>query len=192
MRHWLIDLVAWQDRWARPFGEFNHRWLSALFRPDPPGQGLPERDVARPPDPPGGHGRAHRGVPRRPRPRHRRASRTPPSSPSSSAWWPSSRRSSPASPTTPTRTGRRATRATTHGTIMVVAGVRHGARRSSDGCPASRTRPSPRACWSIGLLARPGRRLRRRRPRVRPRQHGQPPRVPRRRDEVDRASTPAT
>ena len=33
MRHWLIDLVAWQDRWARPFGEFNHRWLSALFRP---------------------------------------------------------------------------------------------------------------------------------------------------------------
>jgi nitrite reductase/ring-hydroxylating ferredoxin subunit/uncharacterized membrane protein len=22
-----------QDRWARPFGEFNHRWLSATFRP---------------------------------------------------------------------------------------------------------------------------------------------------------------
>jgi len=33
MRHWLIDLVAWQDRWARPFGEFNHRWLATLFRP---------------------------------------------------------------------------------------------------------------------------------------------------------------
>ena len=33
MRHWLMGLVAWQDRWARPFGEFNHRWLSALFRP---------------------------------------------------------------------------------------------------------------------------------------------------------------
>ena len=22
--------------WARPFGDFNHRWLSALFRPMPP------------------------------------------------------------------------------------------------------------------------------------------------------------
>jgi len=26
-------LVASQDGWARPFGDFNHRWLSALFRP---------------------------------------------------------------------------------------------------------------------------------------------------------------
>jgi nitrite reductase/ring-hydroxylating ferredoxin subunit/uncharacterized membrane protein len=25
--------MAAQDRWARPFGDFNHRWLSALFRP---------------------------------------------------------------------------------------------------------------------------------------------------------------
>lgn len=33
MRRWLIDLVSWQDRWSRPFGEFNHRWVSALFRP---------------------------------------------------------------------------------------------------------------------------------------------------------------
>lgn len=33
MRRWLIDLVTWQDRWSRPFGEFNHRWVSALFRP---------------------------------------------------------------------------------------------------------------------------------------------------------------
>ncbi len=26
-------LIAAQDAWARPFGDFNHRWLSALFRP---------------------------------------------------------------------------------------------------------------------------------------------------------------
>ncbi|MEA2621939.1 MAG: hypothetical protein QOH61_849 [Chloroflexota bacterium] len=28
-------LIAAQAGWARPFGEFNHRWLSALFRPGP-------------------------------------------------------------------------------------------------------------------------------------------------------------
>ncbi len=26
-------LIAAQDRWATPLGEFNHRWLSAVFRP---------------------------------------------------------------------------------------------------------------------------------------------------------------
>jgi nitrite reductase/ring-hydroxylating ferredoxin subunit/uncharacterized membrane protein len=29
----IARLVAAQDTWARPLGEFNHRWLSALFRP---------------------------------------------------------------------------------------------------------------------------------------------------------------
>jgi nitrite reductase/ring-hydroxylating ferredoxin subunit len=29
----LARLIAAQDRWARPLGDFNHRWLSALFRP---------------------------------------------------------------------------------------------------------------------------------------------------------------
>jgi nitrite reductase/ring-hydroxylating ferredoxin subunit len=29
----LARIVAAQDRWARPFGDFNHRWLSATFRP---------------------------------------------------------------------------------------------------------------------------------------------------------------
>lgn len=30
----LIErLIAAQDRWATPLGEFNHRWLSAVFRP---------------------------------------------------------------------------------------------------------------------------------------------------------------
>src|SRR6266511_67234 len=33
MAHLFARLVAAQDRWARPFGDFNHRWLTALFRP---------------------------------------------------------------------------------------------------------------------------------------------------------------
>lgn len=33
MGHLLAGLMAAQDRWARPFGDFNHRWLSALFGP---------------------------------------------------------------------------------------------------------------------------------------------------------------
>lgn len=33
MARWLERLVAAQDRWAIPLGEFNHRWLSAVFRP---------------------------------------------------------------------------------------------------------------------------------------------------------------
>ena len=36
----LARLVAAQDRWARPFGDFNHRWLSALFGPIRPVKGL--------------------------------------------------------------------------------------------------------------------------------------------------------
>ena len=33
MARLLARLVALNDGWARPFGDFNHRWLSALFRP---------------------------------------------------------------------------------------------------------------------------------------------------------------
>lgn len=33
MAYWLARIMAAQDRWARPFGDFNHRWLSALFGP---------------------------------------------------------------------------------------------------------------------------------------------------------------
>jgi len=36
MARLLARLVAMNDRWAQPFGDFNHRWLSALFRPMPP------------------------------------------------------------------------------------------------------------------------------------------------------------
>ena len=48
MAHLLARLVAINDRWARPFGDFNHRWLSALFRPIAPGQGPAERALAGP------------------------------------------------------------------------------------------------------------------------------------------------
>jgi nitrite reductase/ring-hydroxylating ferredoxin subunit/uncharacterized membrane protein len=30
--HLLARIVAAQDVWAKPFGDFNHRWLNALFR----------------------------------------------------------------------------------------------------------------------------------------------------------------
>src|SRR6185312_8762470 len=33
MAHFLARLVAMNDGWAKPFGDFNHRWLTALFRP---------------------------------------------------------------------------------------------------------------------------------------------------------------
>lgn len=33
MARLLARIVAAQDRWARPLGDFNHRWISALFRP---------------------------------------------------------------------------------------------------------------------------------------------------------------
>jgi nitrite reductase/ring-hydroxylating ferredoxin subunit/uncharacterized membrane protein len=33
MAHLLARLIGINDRWAKPFGDFNHRWVSALFRP---------------------------------------------------------------------------------------------------------------------------------------------------------------
>lgn len=36
MARLLARLVALNDAWARPFGEFNHRWVHAIFRPIPP------------------------------------------------------------------------------------------------------------------------------------------------------------
>lgn len=33
MARLLARIVAAQDGWARPLGDFNHRWLNALFRP---------------------------------------------------------------------------------------------------------------------------------------------------------------
>lgn len=40
MARMLARLMAAQDRWTRPLGDFNHRWLSALFRPIRPIQDL--------------------------------------------------------------------------------------------------------------------------------------------------------
>lgn len=33
MARLLARIMAAQDRWARPLGDFNHRWLSSVFRP---------------------------------------------------------------------------------------------------------------------------------------------------------------
>jgi nitrite reductase/ring-hydroxylating ferredoxin subunit/uncharacterized membrane protein len=33
MARFLARMIAANDRWATPFGDFNHRWLSALFGP---------------------------------------------------------------------------------------------------------------------------------------------------------------
>ncbi|MEW5991262.1 MAG: Rieske (2Fe-2S) protein [Chloroflexota bacterium] len=35
MDRWLARLIVAQGRWAKPLGDFNHRWLHALFRPIP-------------------------------------------------------------------------------------------------------------------------------------------------------------
>lgn len=35
MNRWLARIIDAQGRWARPLGDFNQRWLSALFRPMP-------------------------------------------------------------------------------------------------------------------------------------------------------------
>lgn len=35
MNRWLARIIDAQGRWARPLGDFNQRWLSALFRPIP-------------------------------------------------------------------------------------------------------------------------------------------------------------
>ena len=35
MTRWLARLMDVQGRWTKPFGDFNHRWLHALFRPMP-------------------------------------------------------------------------------------------------------------------------------------------------------------
>jgi len=40
MARLLARLIALNDGWAKPFGEFNHQWLAALFRPIRPIQDL--------------------------------------------------------------------------------------------------------------------------------------------------------
>jgi len=35
MDRWLARIIEAQGRWAKPFGDFNNRWLKAIFRPIP-------------------------------------------------------------------------------------------------------------------------------------------------------------
>ena len=84
MAHWLARLVAWQDRWATPLGDFNHRWLSALFRPI-----RPSRTCST------GRGWATRSMPPSRTCRSGRSSR-----PSSSTCWATARRPTWRSPLT--------------------------------------------------------------------------------------------
>ena len=141
MARLLARLVAMNDGWAQPLGDFNHRWLTALFRPIRPVKDLLNGTLARPPAPCGGD-----------RPPDRRCSR-PRSSWTSSASPPprtsrSSRRSCSCWPPRHRRRrlhdtdGTARTRATTHATLMVVALVVllvSLATRAGD--PADRTVP---------------------------------------------------
>ena len=116
----LARLVAAQDGWAKPLGDFNHRWLSALFRPIRPVKDLlngtwlghplhaAATDLPIGAAPPDGHPRPRSASPRR------RTSR-------------SSRRSCSCSAAAVTGAadyadtdGTARTRATVHATLMVV------------------------------------------------------------------------
>ena len=111
---------AINDRWARPFGDFNHRWLSALFGPIRPIKDLLNGALAGPSAPCGDDGHPDRPAPRRghPRPgrpaggrRHRARRDDPLHAPLG--------RVGLADYTDTDGTAR--TRATTHATLMVVA-----------------------------------------------------------------------
>ena len=155
-------------------------------RTDPPDQGPAERPLAGPSPPRG----------------HRRTSRSACSSARSSSTWstngrPPTSRSWPRSSSWSSRPcpgladytdtdGTARTRATTHATLMTVALVILIVSlviRAGD--PADRTVAVVLGIVAFGLVSGGG--VRRRRRRLRPRQHGQPPRVPRCRHEVDQA-----
>ena len=115
------------------------------------------------------------------------ASRRRPTSPSSATIAVHARRRRDRrSPTTPTPTARPGRGRPLHATLMVVALV---VLLVSLGRCAPATRPTGRSPVALSDRRLPrsstAGRLRRRRRRLRPRQHGQPARVPRRRDEVD-------
>ena len=184
MAHWLARLVAWQDRWATPLGDFNHRWLSALFRPIRPIKDLLNGTWL-------GH------------PVHAAITDVPVGRPSSSGGArPPGLRCGGRPGDRPDRgvhgrgghhRGRRLRR---HRWDCAVAGDppldNHG--RGPPGPPRLAGLRAAGADGSVAIVLAivalgvfGGRRVRRRGRRLRVRQHGQPPCVPRCRDEVDQA-----
>ena len=190
MARLLARIVALNDGWARPFGEFNHRWTSGPVPRDPA-------------DPRPAQGAAGSGT---------RSTRLRPTSRSGSC----SARSSSTSSVSPRRRtyagrddhlhgalgARRARRLQRDAGNGVDSGDAprdaddHGAGRAHRlGAPARGTHRRPdRADRALDhrLPGRHRRRVRRRRCRLRTRQHGQPPRVPRAPARNGSASTPAT
>ena len=181
----IARLVAAQDGWATPLGDFNHRWLSALFRPI-----RPLKDFLN------GVWLGH--------PLHAAATDIPigtlllvvvldllnqPAAADvalvATILFMLAAAVTGAADYTDTDGTARA-RATLHSTLMVVAlllllislAIRAGA-------PADRTDPDRAVADRIPDRDRG--RLRRRGRRLRVRQHGQPPRVPWRRDQMDQA-----
>jgi hypothetical protein len=67
MDRWLARIIVAQGRWAKPFGDFNHRWLHAPLPPDPGDPRPAQRALAGPPAP----RRPDRRPDRDPLPRHR-------------------------------------------------------------------------------------------------------------------------
>ena len=59
----IARLIAAQDGWATPLGEFNHRWLNALFRPIRPLKDFLNGTWLGPPAPRGRNGHPDRHAP---------------------------------------------------------------------------------------------------------------------------------
>ena len=184
MARLLARLVALSDGWAQPFGDFNHRWLSALFRPMPAGPGPAQRPLAGPPAP-------------------RRRSPTSRSALLLGVVVLDVLGQPAAADIALVGDGPVHARGRRHRRRGLLRHGRHRpdpghAPRDADGRGA---RAAPGLARAAGGRARRpddpgrprhrrvrdrvGRRVRRRRRRLRARQHGQPARVPRRRDEVD-------
>ena len=189
MARLLARLVAINDRWASrsatstAAGSRRCSGRSGRSGPAP-------RSVARPSAPLGHHGHPDRPAPRRSSWMSSVSARRP----TSPSWRRSSSWSCP--PVSgladyTTTDGTALTRATLHATLMTVALVvlivSLVLRAGAPGRPDAADRPRDRR-----VPARHRRRVRRRRRRLRFREHGQPPCLPRSRDEVGPSSTPAS
>ena len=111
----VTRLVDAQAAWARAAGRLQPPLAVGAVPADAAGQGLPQRDVARPPGPLGGHRRPDRGADRGARARHHRPARRGGRRDADRGPHDARPRPSSALPTTPTPTappgcGRRSTR----------------------------------------------------------------------------------